>query len=134
MSRRWSAAPNSYSVANSVGMAIARRCMGAYFNRPGFEDLIDYNIHALCGERRPSDLGCQPVSYPDGTDLFVTDIGNHILDCHIGPIPHAHRLELDFRAIPGVVGAGLFLGIADTVLAGDQHVCELIEERRRGPR
>ena len=87
----------------------------------------------LC-ERRLSDLGCQPVAYRDGTDLFVTDNGNHILDCHIDPIPDAHRLELDIRAIPGVVGTGLFLGIADTVLVGDRHNFQLIEERRRGAR
>jgi hypothetical protein len=134
MSRRWSAASNSSFVANSVGMAIAGRWIAAHFNRPGFEDLIDYNIYALCGERRLSDLGCQPVPYRDGINLFVTDYGNHILDCHIGPIPDAHRLELDIRAFPGVVGTGLFLGMADTVLVGDQHGFQLIEERRRGAR
>jgi ribose 5-phosphate isomerase A len=87
----------------------------------------------LC-EWRLSDLSCQPVPYRDGINLFVTDNGNHILDCHIGPIPDAHRLELDIRAIPGVVGTGFFLGMADTVLVGDQHDFQLIEERRRGAR
>jgi ribose 5-phosphate isomerase A len=87
----------------------------------------------LC-ERRLNELGCQPVPYRYGTDLFVTDNGNHILDCHIGPIPDAHRLELDIRAIPGVVGTGLFLGMADRVLVGDQHDFQLIEELRPGAR
>ena len=31
-------------------MAIAGRWMAAHFNRPGFEDLIDFNVYALCGD------------------------------------------------------------------------------------
>jgi ribose 5-phosphate isomerase A len=62
---------------------------------------------------------------------FVTDNGNHILDCRIDPIPDATRLELDIRAIPGVVGTGLFLGMADTVLIGDRNDFRLIDERHR---
>jgi len=84
----------------------------------------------LC-ERRLSDLGCRPVPYLRGGGLFVTDNGNHILDCQIDPIPNPARLESDIRAIPGVVGTGLFLGMADTVLVGDRNNFQLIEERQR---
>ena len=62
---------------------------------------------------------------------FVTDNGNHILDCRIEPIKDPMRFELDIRAIPGVVGTGLFLGMADVVLVGEQGSFELIEEKRR---
>ena len=85
----------------------------------------------LC-ERRLSELGCRPVPYLDGGELFVTDNGNHILDCQIAPIRDAARLETDIHAIPGVVGTGLFLGMADTVLVGDRNDFRMIEERRRG--
>ena len=61
----------------------------------------------------------------------MTDNGNHILDCQIGPIADPPQLEMDIRAIPGVVGTGLFLGMADTVLVGDRVSFRLIEERRR---
>jgi ribose 5-phosphate isomerase A len=87
----------------------------------------------LC-ERRLGELGCRPVPYLQGGGLFVTDNGNHILDCQIDPIADAPRLEIDIRAIPGVVGTGLFLGMADTVLVGDRDTFRLIEERRRGSR
>jgi ribose 5-phosphate isomerase A len=84
----------------------------------------------LC-KRRLSELGCRPVPYLKGDGLFVTDNGNHILDCQIDPIPDAARLEMDIRAIPGVVGTGLFLGMADTVLVGDRNDFRIIEEKQR---
>jgi ribose 5-phosphate isomerase A len=85
----------------------------------------------LC-ERRLRKLGCQPVPYVKGGGLFVTDNGNHILDCQIDPITDAIQLENDISAIPGVVGTGLFLGMADAVLVGDRKDFRMIEERQRG--
>ncbi|MGH7905058.1 MAG: ribose-5-phosphate isomerase RpiA, partial [Candidatus Binataceae bacterium] len=49
---------------------------------------------------------------------FISDNGNLILDCGLREIANPARLERDLRAIPGVVGTGLFIGIADTVLVG----------------
>jgi ribose 5-phosphate isomerase A len=85
----------------------------------------------LC-QRRLGELGCRPVPYRQENGLFVTDNGNHILDCQIDLVPDAQRLEMDIRAIPGVVGTGLFLGMADTVLVGDRDDFRLIEEKQRG--
>jgi ribose 5-phosphate isomerase A len=87
----------------------------------------------LCA-RRLSELGCRPVPFMQGGELFVTENGNHILDCEVDPIPDAARLECAIRAIPGVVGTGLFLGMADIVLVGDRSDLRLIEERQRGGR
>src|SRR5262245_3015785 len=42
--------PLGQGLANSVGMALAGRWMAARYNRPGFEDLIDFNVYALCGD------------------------------------------------------------------------------------
>ena len=41
--------PLGQGIATSVGMAIARRFLGARYNRPGF-DMFDYNIYAICGD------------------------------------------------------------------------------------
>src|SRR5262249_29703193 len=79
----------------------------------------------LC-QRRLSEMGCRPVPYRPEGELFVTDNGNHLLDSMIDPITDAPRLECDIRAIPGVVGTGLFLGMADTVLVGDRNHFRLI--------
>ena len=84
------------------------------------------------GERRLRELDCRPIPYRQGDGLSVTDNGNHILDCEIQPITDAPRLEMHIREIPGVVGTGLFLGMAETVLVGERDTFRLIEERRRG--
>src|SRR6516165_4512544 len=85
----------------------------------------------LC-ERRLGELGCRPTLYRQGNEPFVTDNGNHILDCQIEPISNARELELAIRTIPGVVGTGLFLNMADTVLVGDRADFQILEEKHRG--
>jgi ribose 5-phosphate isomerase A len=87
----------------------------------------------LC-RRRLADLGCVAVPYTKDGSLFVTDNGNHILDCEIAPLAEPARLEVEIRAIPGVVGTGLFLGMADTVLIGDNEFRLLDEKLRKGGR
>jgi ribose 5-phosphate isomerase A len=87
----------------------------------------------LC-ERRLGELGCRPVPWRRGNDLSITDNGNLILDCQIDPIPDPVRLENEIRAIPGVVGTGLFLGMASAVLVGEGDNFRLVEEKRRGQR
>jgi ribose 5-phosphate isomerase A len=82
----------------------------------------------LC-RRRLEELGCKPVLYERDGKPFVTDNGNCILDCAVGPIADAAALEESLRAIPGVVGTGLFLGMAAEVLVGDEDF-NLVEERR----
>jgi len=42
--------PLGQGLGNSVGMALAGRWMGARYNQPGFEDLIDFNVYAVCGD------------------------------------------------------------------------------------
>jgi ribose 5-phosphate isomerase A len=71
--------------------------------------------------RRLKELGLDPVPYQENGKLFVTDNGNHILDCGTGQIAHPGELDAQIEAIPGVVGTGLFIGMADVVLVGDEH-------------
>jgi ribose 5-phosphate isomerase A len=59
---------------------------------------------------------------------FVTDEGNHILDCHFGQIPDPPALARTLSEIPGVVEHGLFINLADVVLLGKGS--EVLEWRR----
>jgi ribose 5-phosphate isomerase A len=55
---------------------------------------------------------------------FVTDEGNHILDCNFGQIPDPAALACELEKMPGVVEHGLFIGMAAVALigAGDQVI------------
>lgn len=50
---------------------------------------------------------------------FVTDSGNHILDCSFGPITDPAGLEQRIGRIVGVVESGLFIGRAGPVFVAD---------------
>lgn len=49
---------------------------------------------------------------------FVTDGGNHILDCHFGPIADPEILAASLDRIVGVVEHGLFVDFAPTIVVG----------------
>ncbi|MFO0807385.1 MAG: ribose-5-phosphate isomerase RpiA [Gemmataceae bacterium] len=51
----------------------------------------------------------------DGTP-YITDNGNHILDCRCGPINDPDALDSAILAIPGIVGTGLFARMAHEVI------------------
>ncbi len=66
--------------------------------------------------RKIAAMGLKPqVRQKDGTD-FITDNGNVILDCGVKDIRNPARLDRDLLSIPGVVGTGLFVGMASAVL------------------
>lgn len=74
-------------------------------------------------------LGCEPQLRMTGADPFVTDNGNHILDCPFEAIEDAAELEKALSSIPGVVESGLFIGLTDRVVIGntDGTLLELSE-------
>jgi ribose 5-phosphate isomerase A len=79
---------------------------------------------------RLQQLGLNPVPFTQDDRLYLTDNGNAILDCGTGPIADPAQLEQQIRAIPGVVGTGLFLGMASMVLVGDERF-QLVVERKK---
>jgi ribose 5-phosphate isomerase A len=76
-------------------------------------------------------LGLAPQRRISGSQPLVTDNGNAILDCGTKAIDRPAELEAAIRAIPGVVGTGLFLGMAHVVLV---QRGERIEELKRPSR
>jgi ribose 5-phosphate isomerase A len=72
-------------------------------------------------------LGCVASLRRNGEKPFVTDNGNHILDCAFGPIEDAAALEKRIKLLPGVIECGLFVGIADTLVIGFDDRVEIRE-------
>jgi ribose 5-phosphate isomerase A len=84
-------------------------------------------------QRKLQKLGCRPFIWAaENGQPLTSDNGNNILDCEVDTIPAPAQLENDLRAVSGVVGTGLFPGMADVVLVGNSDNFELIEERSRG--
>ncbi|MDF2140233.1 ribose-5-phosphate isomerase RpiA [Paenirhodobacter sp. CAU 1674] len=54
----------------------------------------------------------------NGSQPFVTDEGNYIVDLHLNRIGNARQLSLVLNQIPGVVENGLFIDICDKVIIG----------------
>ena len=54
-------------------------------------------------------------------ESYVTDGGNFIADCQFGQIADAVSLDRKLQTIPGVVGTGLFIGMAEMALVADDH-------------
>ena len=80
--------------------------------------------------RRLEALGAAVTRRGGGEAPFVTDLGHAILDAKFPRIDDAARLSAALDAIPGVVGHGLFAGLASLVLVGELDAPEV----RRLPR
>jgi ribose 5-phosphate isomerase A len=65
----------------------------------------------------------------DAGQTLVTDNGNWILDAKLNPPLEARALENAITSIPGVLGTGFFLDMADAVIIGNPAA---VEVRRRG--
>jgi ribose 5-phosphate isomerase A len=66
----------------------------------------------------------------DRGDFVITDNGNRILDAKLRPPLDARALESAIAALPGVLGTGFFLGMADAVIIGSGNDVEV--RRREG--
>jgi ribose 5-phosphate isomerase A len=100
--------------------------LGAHGKLP--VEVVPFGL-SLCRKRLAS-LGLVPRLREVEGRPFVTDNGNLILDCGTGPIADPAGLEREALAIPGVVGTGLFLAMADVVLI--QKGSEVLVRERRG--
>jgi ribose 5-phosphate isomerase A len=72
-----------------------------------------------CPAQRRSDSGGAP---------FITDNGNLVLDAQVSAIANPGDLEDQILAIPGVLGTGLFVGMASAVIVQDG---EAVDVRKR---
>jgi len=86
---------------------------------------------ALCRRRlRTLGLDSQP-RMKDGR-VLITDNGNLILDCKVAAIADPARLDRDILQIPGVLGTGIFAGMAHLVLVQRGDRVEVMEREGRG--
>jgi ribose 5-phosphate isomerase A len=61
-----------------------------------------------------------------GDDVFVTDGGHYILDCAFDAIEHPAELAAFLDSVPGVMGHGLFLGLAKAAIVAAEDGLRII--------
>lgn len=68
-------------------------------------------------------VGCDadPILRQRDGAPFVTDGGHYILDCAFGAIPDAEALAAALDPLPGVMGHGLFIGLASAVICAQEE-------------
>ena len=86
-------------------------------------EVTQASLEALGASAR---LRLSPAGVP-----FVTDSGNHIVDCSFGPITDPARIEERIGRIVGVVESGLFIGRADPVFVADAAGVHRLDSPRR---
>jgi ribose 5-phosphate isomerase A len=79
--------------------------------------------------RQIEQLGLHPVLRGQPGTPFVTDNGNWIFDCPVGPLPDPAGLDRALRDLPGLVDTGLFLGTAALVLLADGGTVQELRPR-----
>ena len=67
-------------------------------------------------------------------EIFRTDNGNHIVDARFRPLTTPAKMAAQIMGIPGVVGHGLFLQMADAVLVGTEKGIRTLRAARKPTR
>jgi ribose 5-phosphate isomerase A len=79
-------------------------------------------------DKRLAALGSRPALRKKDGKTFVTDNGNQILDCQFREITDPGVLDVTIRAIAGVVGTGLFVGMAERVLVQQGEAVRVLKK------
>jgi ribose 5-phosphate isomerase A len=83
---------------------------------------------AFC-QRRLAEIGYPAEVLQENGRQLLSDNGNILAMCQVGPLPDPGRTNAEIRSIPGVVETGLFVGMADVVLIQDGERLEVRERR-----
>lgn len=75
---------------------------------------------------RIESLGAHATLRGGSAQPFVTDNHGYVLDCAFGTIADPAALELQLRAITGVMVTGLFVGMAEAVLCATGETVETL--------
>ncbi len=76
---------------------------------------------------RVEDLGGSVALRERANEAFLTDQGNYVLDCAFDGIEDPARLASRLGSIPGVLGHGLFVSMADAVIVGTDQGVEVLK-------
>jgi ribose 5-phosphate isomerase A len=71
-------------------------------------------------QKRIEQLGAQVSLREKDGAIFRTDGGNLIFDCRFGPMERPEAVHAALKSLTGVVETGLFLGMTNTLVVGNE--------------
>lgn len=74
---------------------------------------------AVCA-RRFAEMGLDGALREDRGEKVITDNGNYVFDCRVQAIADPAALDRELCCIPGVVGTGIFAGMAAAVVVDEE--------------
>ena len=109
----------SRRVAIVVGRNKVVECLGTTFLLP--VEVVPFACAMVA--REITRLGAEPVlRVTQPSQPTLTDNGNQILDCRFPQgIPDPAAMEVQLAGIPGIVESGLFVGLAQVLVIGDDE-------------
>jgi ribose 5-phosphate isomerase A len=114
-----------------VIIADESKCVDRLGTRTPVPVEVDPFLHG-CHSDFFRDLGAEPtLRRSESGQVFITDGGNVIYDCHFGRIEDPIDLEEKLRARAGVVGTGLFIGMAALAIIGTGDGVKHVARGRR---
>ncbi|WP_338786049.1 ribose-5-phosphate isomerase RpiA [Metabacillus sp. FJAT-53654] len=73
-----------------------------------------------------SQLGCVTTLRKKKKEVFISDNGNYILDCQFDHIANPKSLHESLKLLVGVVETGLFIGMTNQVIIGENESIKII--------
>lgn len=75
--------------------------------------------------------GLRPAIRMKGTTRFITDNNNYIIDIKMENIPNPMVLDVKLKSFPGIVETGLFINVADEVIAAFGRTVKSFTKKKR---
>ncbi|GAA0615126.1 ribose 5-phosphate isomerase A [Virgibacillus siamensis] len=75
--------------------------------------------------------GAEPKLRKEENRVFVSDNGNYILDCSFGKMVNPESLHDTLKSMAGVVETGLFIGMTDQAMIGQNGKVEMIGDTKK---
>jgi ribose 5-phosphate isomerase A len=79
--------------------------------------------------RRLAELGYPAEVLQENGQIMLSDNGNVLALCQVGPLADPQHVNTLIRSIPGIIETGLFVGMADVVLIQDGDRLEVRERK-----
>lgn len=74
-------------------------------------------------------LGGHPELRKEDDEVFLTDNGNYILDCHFDKIAEPEPLHHKLKSLPGVIETGLFINMTTKVFVGRDGEVKMMKQQ-----